>query len=200
MKLKLNIPQLLFWLTAIVVIVIFFLNKKGCNMLTTELQNDTITVTDTVTEFDTTYIEKVIKVKQPAKIVNTDLPFDIDTAEILKKYYAKVFRDDTLMNDSSLFFRLKQTITKNDVVSQEIEVHDYDKTKVISKETTIKVPVSAPKLYAGVFTVFSQNKAVIGGKLTYRTNKNIYLSAGYGTSQTLLLDISIPVNLFTKNK
>ncbi|MCF6184236.1 MAG: hypothetical protein L3J56_06360 [Bacteroidales bacterium] len=196
---KISIIQVLFWLTAIIVTVIFLFNRKGCNTLTTELNADTITVTDTLILKDTVFIKKEVKVKQAAKIVFVDVPAETDTAEILKKYYAKVFRDDTLMNDSSLFFRLKQIISKNDVIKQEIEVHRFDKTKVITKETTIKVPVPAPKIYAGAFTILSQNKAVIGGKITYRTKKNYLISAGYGTNKTVLIDAVFPLNLiFTK--
>ena len=196
----LSISYILFLATAAVVLLLF-LSKSNCKPLYTDTQRDTVTVINTVVLRDTVFILKKIKVKQAAKIIYVEVPADVDTAEILKKYFAHVFRDDTLKNDSNVFIRLQQEITENDVIKQTLEVHDFENTIVINKETTIKVPVNSPKFYMGAFTLFSGNKAYAGLKATFKTKKNIMISAGYGTQNTVFADAVIPINnLFTKKQ
>lgn len=183
----------------LLVIVVVLLDTNGCTG--DSYEQDTTTVIDTTEFIDTIPYYDTITVKPASTIVYVDVPADVDTAEILKNFFAHVFRDDTLKNDSNVFIRLRQEITENDVIKQILEVHDFENTMVITKEIKITVPVPAPKFYVGAFAIFSEDCSVIGGKLMYKTQKDIFFSAGYGTKETIYIDVSIPINkLFTKNK
>ncbi len=188
------------FVTALVATIVIMTMPIVCNN-NVELGNDTIKITDTLIQYDTIIVTKEIKVKEPAKIVYLEIPVDVDTPEILKNYYSVTFRDDTLVNDKSLFFRLQQEITKNNVKNQKIEFYDFENTQVITKETTIKEQIPAPKWYVGGFAMFSQNNQAFGVKLSYKTKKDIILSGAYGTNKTIMVDGVIPLNkLFTKQK
>lgn len=196
---KLNSTALLIGLIIIGCIVGMVINQTTCSDNIT--LNDTIEISDTIEIFDTIPYYDTIPVKPASIIIYVDIPANVDTAEILKKYFAHVFRDDTLKNDSNIFIRLEQEITENDVIKQILEIHDFENTMVITKEVKITTYIPAPKLYIGAFAIFSEDCSVIGGKLVYKTPKDIFFSAGYGSKKTIYVDVSVPINkLFTKKK
>ncbi len=183
---------------AFILLVLLFLNRQQCN--NTKYISDTIVRTDTLILHDTIIVTKEIKVKEPAKIVYLKVPADVDTPEILKNYYSVTFRDDTLVNDKSLFFRLQQEITKNNVRSQRIEFYDFENTQVITQKTTIKEQIPAPKWYVGGFATFSTDfkHASLGAKLMYKSNNNVCVSLGCGFNRTCFIDLSMPLKNIVK--
>lgn len=198
----------IFILSILVIILLFIFlsspDKKGCFKSSSETKPDTTTVIDTTIFIDTIPYFDTIPVK-PAiknKIVYVKVPADIDSSKIAIKYFAHVFRDDTLKNDTNIFIRLQQEITKNDVINQILEVHDFKKTHVITKEKTITVTGRLPKLYIGTFVLNNTElqNTVIGAKFMYKTKNNIFISGGYGFPKTIYFDAAIPINkLFKKH-
>lgn len=196
---KINSTAFLISLIIIGCIVGMVINQTTCSDYTT--LNDTIEIFDTIEILDTILYYDTIPVKPASTIIYMDVPANVDTAEILKIFFAHVFRDDTLKNDSNVFIRLQQEITENDVIKQILEVHDFENTMVITKEVKITTYIPAPRLYIGAFAIFSEDCSVIGGKLMYKTQKDIFFSAGYGSKETIYVDVSVPINkLFTKKK
>ncbi|MBU1010947.1 MAG: hypothetical protein KKD74_12510 [Bacteroidetes bacterium] len=50
---------------------------------------------------------------EPFKVIYVEVPTNIDTSEILRKYHSEVYGRDTLANDSSVFVAVDWMVTKN---------------------------------------------------------------------------------------
>ncbi len=178
------------------VVAMFFFSKEcgdGKYEITdTVMVSDTVYVTDTFRQLDT-----LIVIPAP-KIVYVDVPYVFDTVGVLKRYFAHVFRNDTLRNDSSVFIRLEQEITENDVISQILEVMDYEKTKIITNERTITKIEKAPVFYAGGFIGMTQKVPTVGVSFSFMTAKHRIFTGYAGYPGTFIAGFQFPINRLKK--
>ena len=142
-----------------------------------------ITITKTVTKWDTLKIDSLVyKPQWRTKIttVHDTIPAKIDTLSILKDYYTKYFYTDTLNLDSLGNIVINDTISKNSIIFREI------KPNVLIPTTTITntVYINNREFYVGFGLKGKSNQLNhLGGELLYRTkNKQVY-GVGVGLNQ-----------------
>ncbi len=121
------------------------------------------------------YHDTTIFVPIPTKI-------SIDTLQILKNYFAKNVRKDTLyLNDSLGFVSVTDTIQENDILMRTWS-SKYFKTIIIDKTIVKELPKH--QVYAGFNTNFDKTNLInsIGGNLILKTKKDMLYQIGIGVN------------------
>lgn len=177
-------------------LIYYIVDLSGCNPFEIS-ETDTIIKIDTVKRVDTVKRIDTVFVKPAETIIYVEIPQNIDSLEIAKQFFAQVFREDTLVNDSNLFFRLQQLITQNDVKEQIIDYEIYQKEKIITETKTITVDDPDPKHYIGAFAFTNFEKVAPGVKFMIRTEKDAFYSVGAGY-QVFYVDASVPLRVFSR--
>lgn len=144
------------------------------------------TLTDTVVEYNTVYVDSISyvpkwKIKKITEIDTFISP--VDTIAILKDYYAKYFYSDTLKIDELGYAVIRDTISRNSILSRSIKTDFVIPTKIITNTTYI----NKNEFYVGGNLGISKGTFnSIGGGLLYRTkNKHIYgLGVGFTDNGT----------------
>lgn len=154
--------------------------------------NDTVATTDTVIITDTVSTLETLKVQGPDRIVYVDIPYQVDTAEILKRYFAHVYRNDTLRNDSGLFIRLEEEISENDVINRILEVKDYEQTKIITHKEVITVTEHLPAFYAGPYLGMTAKVPTFGMSFSFVTAKQRILTGYAGYPALFMVGMQFP--------
>ena len=109
--------------------------------------------TNTVTLIDTVLVPHDSLIYKPGKTIKTDttiyvpVPEHVDTAKILKDYFALNIKSDSLVLRDSSYVLVKDTITKNDIKGRTYIYHINDK---YIKETKTVVVYKQPKFSLGV--------------------------------------------------
>ena len=125
-----------------------------------------------------------IYVKDP---IYVNVPADVDTAKILKDYYAKRIYLDTLkLKDDLGYVVVNDTISKNSIIGR---TWNANVNKTLVKEQVIVKEPARNQLYLGVSAGFD-NKNIVnyaGPSLIFKTkNDKIYsLGIGYSGDKTV---------------
>ena len=124
---------------------------------------DTLIITDTIVYNDTTYIPKI---SYQVKIDTI-----IDTVEVIKEYYTKNYYQDTIINDTTAFVVIMDTVYKNEIISrkrivQTFPTHIYT-TSIVHDKCKPRL-----KLKVGFGIGGWQNKFGASGKLLIVTKKD----------------------------
>lgn len=105
-------------------------------------------------EIDTFEVEKKVIIKKPGKDIFHDttifveVPQNVDTAEILSKYYAKsVFKDTLKLADSLGYVAITDTISENKIQFRIAE--SKVKERIIKEKEYLQIPPKT-QLYVGV--------------------------------------------------
>ncbi len=184
MNFKIN-ERSFYWIVIAVLVVIILL-LRSCGPGTGGTNEP-----DTVRVVDTTYIDviKEVPVYKPGPVIY--IPGDpvpgtpVDTAAILKDYFAKVVYKDTIRLDSLGFIYVKDTISQNRIQSRKL-AFDY-KIPIIKETTTITIPPK-PKLqvYGGIEMMVGAPTGLtyFGPALTLKSKKDQMYSIGAGINPT----------------
>jgi hypothetical protein len=169
----------------ITLIIVFFFgavfNWLVCNKPNPEI----ITKTDTITK--TIYKDSLIYdtiIYSNVKLVNdtiylNDTILQLDTVFFyINDYFAKVHFKDTLLNDSTGFISVSDTIYMNRLLNRQSDIKLYNKTVI--------VPNDKISLFAGVFYLNGMNNS-IGVNMSLERKKSLF-SVGYGTNKTILIN------------
>lgn len=170
----------------LLILVVIFLSKiKYCND-NTDYQNDTIKVTDTVIVVDTMYSLETLVINRPI-VIYEYVPANVDTQKILKEYFAHYIYIDTLRNDTGLFLRLEEEITKNNVISRILEIKDYERTKIITNTEKIYINEVKNRFYGGLFSSYNFNSKIqtVGILGTFMDKKYRVYGVGLGHPSTI---------------
>jgi hypothetical protein len=133
-------------------------------LVASQIQCETANTPETVntirveTRLDTVYLSKTRYVPLKTTTVETiyqQIPTEIDTQEILKKYFAKVVYRDTISIDTFGTLIIQDTISKNLILSRELFSNIVLPTTTITTQTVEVKRV----LYAG--TSLSGNRGMI---------------------------------------
>ena len=169
----------------IVVLVAIILLMRACSGKEGKgiAKNEPITITQTVTKWDTLKIDSLVYVPRWRTKINTihdTIPANIDTLSILKDYYAKYFYTDTLSLDSLGSIVINDTISRNSIIFREIQPNVLIPTTTV----TNTVFINKREFYVGFGLKGRTNQInYLGGELLYRTkNKQVY-GAGVGLNQ-----------------
>ncbi len=123
---------------AILILIIFL--QKSCGHKCPEQK--VLYKTDTITKYDTTLIIRTEYT--PKWITRYEYIFEpeffftpVDSAAILKEFLASYIYQDTLLNDSTAFIYIRDSITRNQMVSRSWEYKDRTPTQIITNTTMI---------------------------------------------------------------
>ncbi len=136
------------WIVIIILLV-------GINIVAMKLfppKGNTVVKTETVTKVDTVYtVDTVVSVEYKPKYITkvvTDWKYhEIDTAAILQEYFNKNYYQDTLVNDSSLFVEVRDTVSQNQIISRDFSIIRTYPT--IYETTTTTNTVEKNELFVG---------------------------------------------------
>ena len=151
------------------------------------------TIHDTVKVKHDTTVYKPGKTIIHDTTIYVDVPVDIDTAEILKDYFAKNIYIDTLNLPNGLGkIMLRDTISKNLIYARRWDA------SIIEKSTNTTIVVKDPptwQLYYGLSVGFDKAHIInyAGPSLLYKSKRDdIYsISAGYSSDKTVAVNGSI---------
>ncbi len=141
---------------------------------------DPVTITEIVTKWDTVKVEKtkyVPKWRVKTEVVHDTIPANIDTSSILKDYYTKYFYTDTIELDTIGSIVVKDTITKNLIISRNVQSNIFVPTTTVNKTIYLY-----KKEFFGGVSVGATNQAVqnINGELLYVNKKRDAYGFGIG--------------------
>lgn len=169
-----------FYVIILILVATIFLQREcqRCPELTT------ITTTDTIPGDSIPY---VVEIPKPIPFwIDTGswhyLTQQIDTMAILKDYFSRVYYLDTLMDDSSAFIAILDTITQNRIHGRKLYFANRKPTSIINT-TTILPADEKSKLYVGGMVAMNPgDKFDIGPSVMLITPRGGY-SYAYGVNE-----------------
>jgi hypothetical protein len=209
-SLNFNFKSLLDWRGVLLIIFVLFLAITQCNQ--NNIGEGDIVKIDNVKyqikkkSVDTVYkpveiIEHRSKEQIYTFIHNYDIiPVDVDTAEILKDYFAKVVSIDTLkLNDSLGYVVVTDTVYKNRI---DYRTYYGNINQKIIYDTTWLTPIPTPNLYFGVTAGLTKNQLpnTIGVSMLYQTPKEKIYGLGVGLQNGSVLYPYINGSIYWKIK
>lgn len=126
------------------------------------------------------------------KPIYIDIPNDIDTTEIIKDYYSKVFYDDTFILDDNLgVIVVKDTICKNSIYSRKW-IANVNKISIKQTDIVEELPKNQ-LLVGGVSGILSIENGYIGPSIMLKTKKDTYInvSVGAGFNKLMVYQVGI---------
>jgi hypothetical protein len=128
-------------------VVLYLIFTRGCGKGgEVEYRTDTLTTVSYV--HDTVWHQLPQKViHTPAEIVYKEIPRNIDTVFIIKKYAASYFYDETI-SDSSIDINIKDTVSMNEITWRDVKYLWKKPVTVIENKITQVTPAKT-KLWAG---------------------------------------------------
>jgi len=172
MKKKYTLQSLI--IIAIVGVLIGFFSRS-CNDCVNWIDGTDTTIT-IATEYVTIHDTVINTVPKPFKITELDTVFLIDSSkcqELANKYYSELLYNDTLINDSTLFFAISETIKQNKIIHRSINYMQSERIKTITN--TIIEKVKDKSIFSGDIGIVSDFKSLqfavkIGGQYVYKNN------------------------------
>ena len=140
-------------------------------------------ITKIEVKYDTIETVKEVYVpKWKTKVVTETefIPTEIDTAAILRDYYAKYFYSDTLQIDTVGFAVINDTISRNTILARDIRTNILIPTTTITKE----IYLNNREFYWGLGLQGRTDQInYLGGELLYRNKKRQVYGFGLGVNQ-----------------
>ncbi len=177
-------------LIIILATVIFFMRACGGND-TTDVPTEKVKVNGKTYEVlkhtrDTIYVPKYITITKKGEDIYHDttiyvkVPMDVDTAQILKDFFAKNVYTDTLKLDDSLgLVTIRDTISQNKIVRRtftaKINQKEITDTLILKQPNKAQVYVG---VNAGVDKVVGINN--VGGSILFKDKKDKIYQIGVG--------------------
>jgi hypothetical protein len=161
--------------------------------------NDNIEIkSDTLYVYDTTIKEIKVSYPLPKDTEYVEIPVNIDTLEILKDYYAKIYYNQTI-SDSNLIATIEDSVSQNRIFHRKFNYQWLKPTTIINNE--IKQPTKENvKLYLGVELGGNINTFNLSPTVRLSTPKGNLYGFRYGIiDQTYNLEFSKKIS-FKKEK
>jgi hypothetical protein len=137
-----------------------------------EVVHDTVSVPEYL-EGETIYLDSIVYV--PTLV-------QVDTAEILKDFYAKILLNDTIkLNNNQGFVYLSDSISKNNIVSRKWSA--TIKPKIV-REPTPEPPKVRNQVYIGLNGALSEKDFVnsLGTSILFKTKDDKIFQVGVGVA------------------
>jgi hypothetical protein len=174
---KRTIPH---YVIIIILIGIIFLQREchRCPEVQTSYRVDTI---------PGDIIPSIIELSRPEPyfiFVDTGQQMFVDTASILRDYFARVVYLDTLKDDSSAFIAIRDTVTENRLRGRQLYFANRKPTAIIHTTTVQPSETERMKLYAGAMLALTpEDKSDIGPVIMMMTPKGAGYSYAYGVNE-----------------
>lgn len=181
-------------LTILVLIILIILMRMCSGKSNPAKEPKVITNTIVETKYDTIKetIKSYIPIPGPVRYDTTYLYHDIDTAAILKDYFAEYTYNDTIDRDTVKIY-INDKVTKNKIVSRDIKYEILYPTKII----TIKEEhyINQREFYIGPrlgATISGQTQlSFIGIESVFRSKKNKTFSVAAGVNQNFGIELGL---------
>lgn len=174
---KRTIPH---YVIIIILIGIIFLQREchRCPEVQTSYKVDTI---------PGDIIPSVIELSRPDPyfiFVDTGRQVFVDTAAILRDYFARVVYLDTLKDDSSAFIAILDTVTQNRLQGRKLYYANRKPTSIIHSTAIQPTDPERLKLYAGAMLAIAPGERTeIGPSIFMTTPKGYGYSYAYGFNE-----------------
>ena len=139
------------WIIIIVLMILLFLQRE-CTRPTSDIlqkaeTNDTIRI-----KGDSIPIPYPVVVagKDNLVIIHDTIPGLIDSAKIFQDYYAKIFGNLVLANDSNIYLSMDYLVTQNRLVWVKPKIQNKRNTVIIQKTAVINQEKTRNKYYTGL--------------------------------------------------
>lgn len=178
----------------IIVLVVFLILQRSCS---TPFSPEPKIITKVEIQYDTVEIEKIVYVpKWSERIVTKNIHHyytdtivkfiteedEIDTAAILKDYFAKYYYEDTIELDTFGNLVIYDSLTQNKIFSRSIASNVVIPTKTITHE----IYKNKLEFYAGAgIGVSPKSFNYLGGEMLLKTKKSQIYSLGVGFDEHL---------------
>jgi hypothetical protein len=133
------------YLSIITLTVIMILSfNHSCNR-EGNYNGDSDTTTTIVTEYITIRDTIIKSVPKPYKVIQFDTIYQLDSVEcqeLAERYYSELLYNDTLLHDSTLFFAISETISRNRIIHRSV---NYKQSKQIETVTNNITKTIYPK-------------------------------------------------------
>jgi hypothetical protein len=132
------------------------------------------TTTDTIVIRDTTIVHLPPITPKPGRIEYVQLPAIIDTAAIIRDYFARRFGEDTLIDTRDLFLSLKWEVQENKPTY-------FQPTIINRKPTTIITHTLKPRTqyYAGFATSGNQHRLGLSPTIAINTKQQNFYTLSF---------------------
>lgn len=133
-------------------------------------------VSKTVVPGDSVAVAYKVVLPKTTDTIYQSIPASIDTAAIIRNYFASFRGTDTLANDSSVFVSINWTVSQNSLTAIQPFIANRRPTSIISLS-----PVVHPKnkLYAGFLLGSQGRQPGFGPALSYQSKNDVLYSISY---------------------
>lgn len=189
---KKTIPH---YVIIIILIGIIFLQREchRCPEVTASYRVDTV---------PGDVVPSVIELSRPDPyfiFVDTGRRMFVDTAAILRDYFARVVYLDTLKDDSTAFIAILDTVTQNRLMGRHLLYANRKPTSIIHTTTIQPADPERLKLYAGAMFALTPERSDLGPALIMMTPRGAGYSYAYGINEkTHTLSIVWRISLRSK--
>jgi hypothetical protein len=123
----------------------------------------------------------VVTFKPAPEIVYVPVPEKVDTAKILKDYYAKRYYSNVLQDDSSAFISVNDTIYQNELKGRSYTFQNRRITSVVINNTTSHVTMKQPlfRLGVGLTGLYTGKSFDVGLGATLVTRPGLYVGYSF---------------------
>jgi len=165
---------------ALVGVVVFLLMIKDCGRGNTTTK--TTFKTDTlIIKGDPYPVTKVLTHIPAPEIIYVPVPEKVDTAKILKDYYAKKYYSNVLQDDSSAFIAVNDTIHQNELIGRSYTFQNRRTTSIVINNTTSHVTMRQPlfRLGVGLTGLYTGKSFDVGVGATLVTRPGLYVGYSF---------------------
>ena len=143
---------------------------------------------DTALVYRDTIADRPVPAPYPVSVdTSTPLPAVIDTMAVVRAYYARKIYNRTLLDDSTAFIQLSDTLTMNSITTASLTFINRVPEKIITRTIVEKPPRNS--IYLGVELATAEKPLVFF--VTRYNRDNWSFSAGYDiNTQTKMLGVA----------
>lgn len=162
-----------------IIMLVLFLQRCGAGGGT-----KTVATHDTINTHTYDSVEKIvrIKVKLPADSFIVKIPANIDTAQILQRYFNEYYYSQKIVSDTNMVATITDTLSQNRITGMGFTykwLKPITNTTIVNNTTTVLQPKRA--LYIGAFIQANTTGTQLGcgPQIQFATKKNTLYNAGY---------------------
>jgi len=158
------------WLIIGVLLIVIFLQRIWWPSKKPMIKNETVTIYDTI--HDTVPYPVIRYVPKPVFKDTGSIKWKwhkVDTSAILQDYFSKHYYIDTLANDSIALIIIRDTVSRNRIISRQKRLTFYPRT---IKETTIRKIPNKRKLFVGLAIGRNPKQFALSPSILYTSRKD----------------------------
>ncbi len=133
-------------------------------------------VSKTVVPGDSVAVAYKVVLPKTTDTIYQSIPASIDTAAIIRNYFASFRGTDTLANDSSVFVSINWTVSQNTITSITPYIANRRSKSIVNISP---IPIPKNTIYFGFSAGIQQHKAGLGPALLWQSKSNLMVGVSY---------------------